>query len=129
MRPSRGEVWFADLQPTRGHEQDGVRPVLVVSVDLLNHSPGGMAVILPVTSRFRRRAFFRVPVRPPDGGVRLPSFALCDQVRAVSTDRLERRIGSVSDRVLAVVGATLALLFGYEIRVPGDAGGDLNRGD
>lgn len=111
--PARGEVWFADLAPARGHEQDGVRPVLVVSVQAMQRSSPGMVVVLPMTSR-ERRAYFRVPVRPPDGGLRIPSFALCDQIRAVSTDRLDRRLGQVSDRVLAVVTATLAILLGIK---------------
>ena len=51
--PSRGEIWMVDLNPTRGHEQAGVRPALVVSVDTFNHGPAGLAVVLPVTSRLR----------------------------------------------------------------------------
>ncbi len=40
--PGRGEVWLADLNPTRGHEQAGRRPVLVVSEDLFNRGPAGV---------------------------------------------------------------------------------------
>ena len=48
--PSRGEIWMVDLNSARGHEQAGVRPALVVSVDTFNHGPAGLAVVLPVTS-------------------------------------------------------------------------------
>jgi len=46
--PSRGEVWLVDLNPARGHEQAGIRPGLVVSVDPFNHGPAGLVVLLPV---------------------------------------------------------------------------------
>ncbi len=50
-KPARGEVWMVDLDPTRGHEQRGTRPALVVSVDLFNASPAGLVVVLPITSK------------------------------------------------------------------------------
>ena len=51
--PGRGEVWLADLYPTRGHEQAGRRPVLVVSEDLFNRGPAGLVIVLPTTSTVR----------------------------------------------------------------------------
>ena len=51
--PARGEVWLADLNPVRGHEQAGRRPVLVVSEDLFNRGPAGLAIVLPMTSTLR----------------------------------------------------------------------------
>ena len=38
-RPQRGEVWRADLDPVRGHEQAGTRPILIISDDIFNNSP------------------------------------------------------------------------------------------
>ena len=49
--PSRGEVWIAELSPTRGHEQAGTRHCLVVAADRLSHGPSGLTVIAPITSR------------------------------------------------------------------------------
>ena len=49
-KPSRGEIWFLNLDPTRDHEQAGSRPALVISVDTFNHGPADLVVILPVTS-------------------------------------------------------------------------------
>jgi len=46
--PSRGDVWLIDLNPTRGHEQAGVRPALVLSEDTFNHGPAGLSVLLPI---------------------------------------------------------------------------------
>ncbi len=61
--PSRGEVWLVDLHPTRGHEQAGIRPGLVVSVDPFNHGPAGLVVFLPLTS-IATRIPFHVEIPP-----------------------------------------------------------------
>src|SRR6185295_5268066 len=49
----RGEVWLADLDPTRGHEQAGRRPVLIVSDDVFNAGAAELVVVLPMTSTLR----------------------------------------------------------------------------
>lgn len=111
MQPSRGEIWYADLSPTRGHEQAGVRPVVVVSVDGFNHSRGRMAVIVPLTRTFRNHPL-HVEILPQDGGVRSVSFALCDNIRAISTERLDRRVGTVSEVTLDQLAEPLRYLLG-----------------
>lgn len=108
--PSRGEVWLADLDPTRGREQAGRRPVLVVSVDPFNHGPAELVVVLPVTSKSKGIPF-HVPIDPPEGGVRTRSFAKCEDVRSVARERLSKRWGSVSAATLDAVGDRLRILF------------------
>ena len=93
--PSRGEIWLVDLNPTRGHEQSGVRPALVVSVDTFNHGPAGLAVVLPVTSRGKGIAL-HVSVDPPEAGLTMRSFIKAEDVRSVAVERLTRRLGQVS---------------------------------
>jgi mRNA interferase MazF len=106
----RGEVWLADLNPSRGHEQMGQRPVLVVSADPFNQSLAGLVIAVPFTTR-RRGLPTHVEVRPPDGGLREVSFAMCDQIRALATDRLAAHpFGSVSPSVLEAVEDRLRLL-------------------
>jgi hypothetical protein len=39
LLPCRGEIWRVNLNPSRGHEQAGIRPALIVSVDMFNHGP------------------------------------------------------------------------------------------
>jgi mRNA-degrading endonuclease toxin of MazEF toxin-antitoxin module len=51
--PRRGEIWLADLRPTRGREQAGRRPVLVLSVDFFNAGPADLIVVAPLTSTQR----------------------------------------------------------------------------
>lgn len=49
--PSRGEIWLVDLNLVKGHEQAGVRPALIVSVDPFNQGPAGLVVVLPITTK------------------------------------------------------------------------------
>ncbi len=91
---SQGEIWSVDLNPVRGHEQAGRRPVLVISVDGLNQGPAALAIVLPITTRQREIAT-RVAIEPPEGGLPERSFVICEQVRTISTERFGDRSGRV----------------------------------
>ncbi len=107
--PSRGEVWQVDLNPTRGHEQAGKRPGLVVSADLFNHGPAGLVVMLPI-STVAKGIPFHVELNPPEGGLKQKSFVKCEDVRSVAKERLLRRYGTVSPRAMAAVDDRLRIL-------------------
>ena len=106
---ARGDVWDADFDPVRGREQAGRRPAVIVSADILNQGPGALVYVLPLTSR-ERRVRSHVRVQPPEGGLAVPSFVMCEQLRIFSVERLLRRRGSVSARTLAAVEDRLRLL-------------------
>ena len=106
----RGEVWLAELEPTRGCEQAGERPVLIVSTDRFNQARARLVVAVPFTTR-RRDLPIHVEIRPPDGGLREVSFAMCEQIRSLAVDRLgPQPFGSVPATVLGAVEARLRLL-------------------
>ena len=88
-----GEVWQADLDPIVGHEQGGTRPVIIVSADPFNEGASHLALVVPVTRTYRGIPF-HVEIVPPDGGLRHRSFALCEMVRSISSDRVQFRIGT-----------------------------------
>jgi mRNA interferase MazF len=109
--PQRGEIWIADFSPVRGHEQGGVRPALVVSPDLLNRGPSALVALVPLTKRDRGvRA--HIPIGPPEGGITIPSFILCDQVRIASKERLQRYLGTATDATLEAVEEWLRIFLG-----------------
>ncbi len=108
-RPSRGEVWEVDLSTTRGREQAGRRPALVVSTDRFNHGPAGLVVVLPMTTR-PKGIPLHVEVEPREGGVRERSFVKPEDIRSVSTERLGERWGVVSPNTLMAVEARLRVL-------------------
>jgi mRNA interferase MazF len=106
----RGEVWLANLSPTRGREQTGQRPVLIVSADPFNRSAAELVIAVPLTTR-RRGIPTHVEIRPPDGGLHDVSFAMCEQLRALAADRLASRpFGTVSVAVLRAIEDRLRLL-------------------
>lgn len=72
-RIARGEIWLADLNPTRGHEQAGQRPCLVISVDLFNQGPAGLCVVLPLTTK-KKDIRWHVAVAPAESGLKLASY-------------------------------------------------------
>ena len=107
--PRRGEIWLADLRPTRGREQTGRRPVLVLSVDVFNYGPSDLIVVLPLTSTLRGIPL-HVRIRKGDGGTRNDSAILCDAIRCISKDRLISRWGVLSSAAVAEVEDRLRIL-------------------
>jgi mRNA interferase MazF len=107
----RGEIWLVDLNPTRGHEQSGVRPGLVVSVDEFNNCPAELVVVLPVTTK-EKRIPFHVRVAPAESGLREVSFIKCEDVRSVAKERLTKRLGAISRETLDAVEDRLRILMG-----------------
>jgi len=97
----RGEIYWADLNPTRGHEQGGLRPVLVLSHDVFNQR-SGTVIAVAITSQTPRAGF---PLTLEIRSVALPkrSWVKISQIRTLSTDRLGKRLGRVSSEELAQV--------------------------
>ncbi|MEJ7900855.1 MAG: type II toxin-antitoxin system PemK/MazF family toxin [Thermomicrobiales bacterium] len=97
--PATGDVWLSRLDPIGGFEQAGTRPVLVVSGDRYNALQRELRIILPMTTRDRGLPF-HIRVDPPDGGLRLTSFVICEQPRTIATSRLLEYWGTVPGAVL-----------------------------
>jgi mRNA interferase MazF len=102
-------VWTADLDPTHGREQSGIRPVLIVSVDPFNRGPRGLVIIVPITGTNRGIAS-HVRVDPPQGELSKQSVIMTEQIRAISKDRLDRRLGAVTAGTMRDVENLLRML-------------------
>jgi len=87
----RGDVRWADLNPVRGHEQAGRRPVVVISHDIFNER-SGTVIAMALTSQPQRARF---PLTLELEGVKLPkkSWVKISQIRTLSRERLGGRIG------------------------------------
>jgi mRNA interferase MazF len=109
--PARSEVWLADLNPIRGREQAGMRPCLVVSVNLFNQSPAELVIVVPLTTK-EKNIRTHVPLLPPEGGVREQSFIKCEDVRSISTERLTSRWGVVAPATMNQIEDCLRILMG-----------------
>jgi mRNA interferase MazF len=117
--PRQGEIWDAYLDPTVGREQGGRRPVLVISPDRFNSAASELCMVLPLTTR-DRGIRVHLPVMPPEGGLKQPSFILCDQLRTVSHERLKRFRGAISTESIAATLHVVHILLGSDTISRGD---------
>jgi len=94
-RVLRGEIYWADLDPVRGHEQGGRRPVLVLSHDLINERLDTV-IVLAITSQPQRMGY---PLTWHLTAGRLPkdSWVKISQIRTVAAERLGARLGRLDD--------------------------------
>ena len=93
----RGDVWLFDPEPTRGREiGKKLRPAIIVSNDTFNNGPAGLLMIVPLTSKDKKIPC-HVPILLKDGGVKERSFAICEQIRCVSKERLVSKWGHVNN--------------------------------
>lgn len=97
----RGELRWADLNPTRGHEQSGLRPVLVLSQDVFNER-SGTVIAVALTSQ-EPRAGFPLTLELQNQALPKRSWVKISQIRTLAAERLGRRIGRVSPEELAQV--------------------------
>jgi len=104
----RGDIWLVSLDPTSGREQQGRRPVLIVSPAAFNRLTS-TPIVLPITSggNFARMAGFAVSLT--DAGTRTTGVVRCDQPRALDMKaRQGRKVESVPPAIVAEVLARLA---------------------
>jgi mRNA interferase ChpB len=107
----RGDIYLVSLDPTSGHEQQGTRPVLVVSPAAFNRLTK-TPVVVPITSggNFARTAGFAVPL--VGAGTQTAGVVRCDQPRALDLGaRRARRLERVPPGIMDEVLAKLAPLF------------------
>jgi len=106
----RGDVYLVELDPTRGAEIKKTRPAVIVQNDIDNrYSP--ITVVAPITSKFDTQLYpTEVLVKPPEGGLRVESVVLLNQLRAIDKSRLGRRLGSLKSATMTVVNDALAIV-------------------
>jgi mRNA interferase MazF len=90
----RGDIVWADREPTRGNEQAGQRPVLVLSKDVFNDR-SGTVIAIALTSQ-PQKAGFPLTLELLDAKLRKRSWAKISQVRTLSVQRLKKKIGRAS---------------------------------
>jgi mRNA interferase MazF len=95
----RGDVYLADLAPRSGSEQQGRRPVIVVSHDGFNQAPGWRSVnVVPVSTSATQAARGPTAIALPKGagGLAKPSVALCHQITTLDRAKLSQRLGTLN---------------------------------
>jgi mRNA interferase MazF len=97
----RGDIRWADLNPVRGHEQAGQRPVLVLSHDVFNDR-SGTVIAVAMTSQ-EPRAGFPLTLESKATGLKKRSWIKISQIRTLSDDRIGARLARASEEELARV--------------------------
>ena len=106
----RGEIRWADLDPIKGREQSGQRPVLILSPDVFNER-SGTVIAVALTSQ-EPRAGFPLSVESRAKGLPKRSWIKVSQIRTLSTERLGERIARAPEEELARVIEGLSELIG-----------------
>ena len=105
----RGDIYLVSLDPASGHEQKGMRPVLVVSPEEFNEATK-LPVILPITNGVNSPGAFGFAV--PIAGIKTTGFIRCDQPRVFDLrERNSRKVDSLPSELMSEVLARLATLF------------------
>ena len=105
--PRRGDVWLVNWNPVRGSEQAGRRPALVIQNDIGNEK-AATTIVAAISSTVRVYPM-NVQVTPPEGGLERPSIIKTSQILTISKERLEKRLGSLSQKRMDQVDRAIKL--------------------
>ena len=107
----RGDIRWANLNPTIGHEQSGVRPVLILSSDVFNEK-SGTVIAVALTSQ-KPKAGFPLTLSLTETKLPKESWVKISQIRTLSVDRIADRLGQAPEGILRQVVEGLNEIFGF----------------
>ena len=114
---NRGEVYYADLSPAQGSEQDGYRPVLIVQNDKGNrHSP--TTQVVPITTQIKKSKLPTHVTISTFCGLETKSIALVEQLRTIDKSRIDEYIGEVASDELALIDKALVVSLDIKTKRP-----------
>lgn len=110
--PKRGEIWWVDLDPTKGSEIKKTRPCLVISRDEYNENANTVTII-PFSSGEARYPAWQVEVEK-SSGLDAISHLLLPQIRVAAKERLRRRIGKITASHFSEIAEKLLFYLGFD---------------
>jgi mRNA interferase MazF len=111
MNIKRGDIWLIDLSPTKGREQSGIRPCLILSDNNFNNSMSGKVVAIALSSKFKGIPL-DIELVPPEGGIKKISYIKTEDIRSLSKDRLIEKWGEISLLKIKEVEEKVKLILG-----------------
>ena len=109
----RGDMYYADLCPVIGSEQNGFRPVLIIQNDTGNrHSP--TVVIAAITGKPKKATMPTHYLLPAENGLEMPSVVLLEQVRTIDKLRLGDYIGQLDENTMQGIDRAIAVSMGLK---------------
>jgi mRNA interferase MazF len=116
---NRGAIVVAELDPTIGREQYGVRPCVVVSdPDVIHNQRFPVVCVVPLTGTPGEGLLYP-PLAPGRSGLAKRSFALIDHLRSIDKRRIRRAFGELAREEIAAIDEGLAAFLGLSGRLPG----------
>jgi mRNA interferase MazF len=113
-RLKRGQIWLADLNPTQGSEQAGIRPVIIFQNDLVSQF-STTTIAIPLSTNQRRAALpICLLIEQGNGGLSQDSVALCFQMRVLDKTRLSRLLGQLSPEIIDRLEEIVLITLGYK---------------
>ena len=108
----RGNIFLANLEPIKGSEQGGTRPVLIIQNDVSNqHSP--VIIVAALTSKIFKKEFpTNVFISKEDSNLGKDSNVLLNQIRTIDKSRLIKKIDSLDNNLMDCVNLALKISFG-----------------
>jgi len=108
----QGEIWLTNLNPAKGSEQAGIRPIVILSGNLLNqHLP--IVITAPLTTRVKRYKGHPILKPSKTNGLKSESELLVFHIRSVSKDRLMKKLGNIRPAELELSIKTLNDILKY----------------
>ncbi len=114
MAIKRGEIYYADLNPVKGHEQGGVRPVLIIQNNLGNtYSP--TTIVAPITSKVGKTVLpTHIPIKTK--GLPVNSLVLLEHICTMDKSRLQNYAGIADEKTMEKVEQALAISLSLNIK-------------
>lgn len=114
MEIYRGEVVIVDLEPTRGSEQGGIRPALIIQNDIGNkYSP--TTIIAPITSNILDKEFpTDVNILSENSGLKKESVILLNQIKVIDKSRIKRKSKKLDSNIMKKVDMAIKISLGIE---------------
>lgn len=108
----QGEIWYANLNPIKGREQVGHRPVLIVSANMLN-SLLDIVIAMPLTTKIKNYKGNLVLQPNKQNGLSEKSEVLIFHIRSISKSRLTKKLGSINPEQLSALKSGLDDILRY----------------
>ena len=114
VKIKRGEIFLANLEPTKGSEQGGTRPVLIIQNDIGNEY-SMTTIIAPITSTIMKKEYpTNVLIKKEDSKLIKDSTILLNQIRTIDISRLIKKIGSVDNFTMNGVDRAIKISLGID---------------
>ena len=108
----RGDILWADLNPVKGHEQAGLRPVLILSPEMFNER-SGTVIAMALTSQ-PQKAGFPLTLEISSCSLPKPTWVKISQIRTLSVERVGKRMAHVSDDEMSQIVEGLNEIIGEQ---------------